>query len=554
MYHHPALTIKRVYLLIMLIIRAVFFVFDVQYDMTFRIVSGVLTLSCLGAAFYYYHNASFRTYLLLVGFFSYSLGNILTSGGLTNSNSALYILAFSIISLWLMGIHHYRLVFKATVILIAFLVLQFVTGFTENLQSYYDVVLMGLPVRESMVLIALLIALLLIAKDYSQKSRELFEINHKQEQFITHLNHEIRNPLQGIKGVLDVLSHHEISASRYQFLLRNVIRTTEHLNDTIDGVLNIKQLRSGNFIDTPIPVNIRDVTSKTLFIYEEQAHQKGLSFDVQFHDNLPEQVFVAQKSFKIILSNIVGNAVKFTSEGGIKVQIETDLEHKNIILKVEDTGIGILDEYTDQIFEQYFQIEQSSTKKYQGTGLGLSIVQQILNELAGTIDVKSSKNGGSVFQITIPYKRVRKPKQDSLSDTENDAPALPNLAGVSVLIVEDNFINRTILKEQLIACAVNIKEAENGEEALELLDFHHFDIVLSDIAMPKLDGLGLINKIRETDATTPVIAISGNTMPDEVRSYYDAGFNYVLSKPYTTEKLYDVIIKIRKKQLHSFGQ
>lgn len=330
---------------------------------------------------------------------------------------------------------------------------------------------------------------------------------------------------------MDVLSHHEISASRYQFLLRNVIRTTEHLNDTIDGVLNIKQLRSGNFIDTPIPVNIRDVTSKTLFIYEEQANQKGLSFDVHFHDNLPEQVFVAQKSFKIIFSNIVGNAVKFTREGGIKINIETDLDHNNIILNVQDSGIGIPEEYTDQIFEHYFQIEQNSTKKYQGTGLGLSIVQQILNELAGTIDVKSIKNGGSVFKITMPYKRVRKPKQDLQSDNDNDAPKLPNLAGVSVLIVEDNFINRTILKEQLIACAVNIKEAENGEEALELLDFHHFDFVLSDIAMPKLDGLGLINKIRETDATTPVIAVTGNAMPDEVRSYYDAGFNYVLSKP-----------------------
>ena len=536
----------------MLIIRALFFVSDVQYDMTFRIVSGVFTIGCLGAALYYYHNASLKSYLLLIGFFSYSLGNILTSGGLTNSNTALYILAFSIISLWLMGVHHYRLIFKATVIMFALLILQYVTGFTENVQNYYDIVLMGLPVRESIVLIASLIALQLIAKDYSQTSKEIVEINHKQEQFITHLNHEIRNPLQGIKGVLDVLSHHEISASKYQFLLRNVIRTTEHLNDTIDGVLNIKQLRSNNFIDTPIPVNIRDITSKTLFIYEEQANQKGLRFDVHFHDNLPEQVFVAQKSFKIILSNIVSNAVKFTTEGSIKVYIETDIDHKNIILKVEDTGIGIPDEYTDQIFEQYFQIEQSSTKKYQGTGIGLSIVQQILNELKGTIDLKSIQNSGSGFQVTMPYKRVRKPKNDAQSD--NDASDLPNLAGVSVLIVEDNFINRTILKEQLIACAVNIKEAENGEEALELLDFHHFDIVLSDIAMPKLDGLGLINKIRETDDTTPVIAITGNTMPDEVRSYYDAGFNYVLSKPYTAEKLYDVIIKIRNKQLHSFGQ
>ncbi len=166
-----------------------FLVFDVQYEMNFRIVSGIITISCLSAALYFNHKTTLKTYSLLAGFFFYSLGNILTSGGLTNPNSALYILAFSIISLWLLGIHHYRLVFKATATLITLLVLQYATGFTENLQGYYDIVSLGLPVRETLVLIALLIALVVIAKDYSQKAKELIEINHKQEQFITHLNH-----------------------------------------------------------------------------------------------------------------------------------------------------------------------------------------------------------------------------------------------------------------------------------------------------------------------------------------------------------------------------
>ena len=553
MRFYKQLFAHRLHILIPLLIRASFLVLDYIDGTQFRFVIGSITVITLLGAYYFYHkNQTLRVAFTNIGFLSLVLSPIMSNGGLGADGGFIYIIGFAVYTLWAVGIEHARSVLLSTGILIIISIIHYYSGYAQIMDIQDNKSFLGLPLKETIGGIAILIGLFILVDDYQNKNSKLIDINTKQEHFISHLNHEIRNPLQGIKGVLDVLSHHEISASKYQFLLRNVIRTTEHLNDTIDGVLNIKQLRSNNFIDTPIPVNIRDITSKTLFIYEEQANQKGLRFDVHFHDNLPEQVFVAQKSFKIILSNIVSNAVKFTTEGSIKVYIETDIDHKNIILKVEDTGIGIPDEYTDQIFEQYFQIEQSSTKKYQGTGIGLSIVQQILNELKGTIDLKSIQNSGSGFQVTMPYKRVRKPKNDVQSD--NDASDLPNLAGVSVLIVEDNFINRTILKEQLIACAVNIKEAENGEEALELLDFHHFDIVLSDIAMPKLDGLGLINKIRETDDTTPVIAITGNTMPDEVRSYYDAGFNYVLSKPYTAEKLYDVIIKIRNKQLHSFGQ
>ena len=544
---------QRLYILIPLIIRALFLVSDIQLGDTVRIILGVITVGCLSAAyFYYHHNKPLTTYLVLAGLISFLFAPTLTNGGFANASTMIYVVGFALLSLWAVGVDHARLIFNATLIVLGLLTVHYLTGYADIMNHHDDKRVLGLPIRETLAMLAALTALLFIAKDYSKKTHELLDINNKQEQFISHLNHEMRNPLQGIKGVLDVLRNHEIPAARYQFLLQNAIRTTDHLNDTIDDVLNLRQLRAGNFVDTPVPINIRNMIDNIVFIYEEQATQKGLTFNLQYSDDLPEQLFVTKKSLKIILSNLTSNAVKYTNEGEININVALGANHENIILTVQDTGIGIPEDQTDKIFEEYYQIQRNITKEFQGTGLGLSIIKQLVDDLHGTINVNSKKHVGSTFQVTLPCTLVAKPKRNLSNTNINKAPIVPNLAGVSVLIVEDNFINRAILKEQLEACAVNVKEAENGEEALALFEYHHFDIVFSDIAMPKLDGVSLVKKIRDTDPSMPVIAISGNTMPDEVSAYHDAGFNYVFSKPYSAEKLYDIIIKIRKQQLQSF--
>ena len=547
-YHKYIAT--QLFIIIPLVIRALFLMSDIHLGHTSRIILGLMCVGCLSAAYvFYFKNKMVTTYLVLAGLAFFILSPTLTNGGFANASTTIYVVSFAIFSLWTVGVDNARLVFKATLMMLGFLAIHYLTGSADVMNLHDDKRVFGLPIRETLAMLASLTALLFIAKDYSKKTRELLDINNKQEQFISHMNHEMRNPLQGIKGVLDVLRNHEISADRYQFLLQNAIRTTEQLNDTIDGVLNLRQLRAGSFVDTPVPTNIRNVVDNVVFIYEEQAVQKGLNFHINYHDNLPQQLFIAKKSLKIILSNLTSNAVKYTNQGEINISIGLDEQHEHLELHVQDTGIGIPTTQIDKIYDEYYQAQRNITKEYQGTGLGLSIIKQLINTLHGTIEVQSTKHIGSVFKASLPCTLVADIKPNESDTNNHNTPILPNLAGISVLVVEDNFINRAILKEQLEACSVNVKEAENGEAALELLEEYHFDIVLSDIAMPKLDGVSLVKKIRHSHPSMQVIAISGNTMPDEVRAYHDAGFNYVLSKPYSSEKLYDIIIKIRKRTI-----
>jgi CheY-like chemotaxis protein len=357
----------------------------------------------------------------------------------------------------------------------------------------------------------------------------------------------MRNPLQGIKGVLDILKNHQIPAERFDYLLDNAIRTTNHLNDMVNEVLSLKQLRSGMFSDSPVPHNIRDIVDTTIFIYKEQAHQKGLKFNVNYDEDLPEQLFIPNKSLKIVLSNLTSNAVKYTAQGEINIDIS--FTQGMLTLSVQDTGIGIPKTLTDKIFDEYYQVDQRLTKDFQGTGIGLSIVKPLISRLEGSITAHSTLNEGSTFTVTFPCKLVLQSKSSLASSAVKQHHKLPNLAGTSILVVEDNMINRAILKEQLEACGASITEAENGAEALDLIKINHFDVVLSDIAMPILDGVGLVKAVRQFESQLIMVAISGNTLHNEITAYYDAGFNYVLSKPYNTEKLYDIILKVRKRQL-----
>jgi len=539
---------NQLYILVPLLIRLPFLFIEIQKGLTFRIILGYITVTSLvGAYYFFYKNKILKNILTQVGFLSLSLSPILTMGGLADSTTPIYILGFAIFTLWTLGVEQTRSVLISTCILISIAIIHYFSGYAQIMDVNDDQYLLGIPLISLIGSITSLAALYFLVNDYRKKNNKLIDITIKQEQFISHLNHEMRNPLQGIKGVLDILKNHQIPAERFDYLLDNAIRTTEHLNDMVNEVLSLKQLRSGMFSDSPVPHNIRDIVDTTIFIYKEQAHQKGLKFNVNYDEDLPEQLFIPNKSLKIVLSNLTSNAVKYTAQG--EINIDVSFTQGMLTLSVQDTGIGIPKTLTDKIFDEYYQVDQRLTKDFQGTGIGLSIVKPLISRLEGSITAHSTLNEGSTFTVTFPCKLVLQSKSSLASSAVKQHHKLPNLAGTSILVVEDNMINRAILKEQLEACGASITEAENGAEALDLIKINHFDVVLSDIAMPILDGVSLVKTVRQFDPQLIMVAISGNTLHNEITAYYDAGFNYVLSKPYNTEKLYDIILKVRKRQL-----
>jgi len=539
---------QRLHILIPLLIRFGFWLKDLHDELQFRTVIGFITVtSLLGAYYFFYKNHTLKIIFTLIGFLSLSLSPILTNGGLADPGATIYIIGFTMFTLWAVGIEQTRSVLICTFILISIAIIHYFSGYAQIMDVNDKKAFLGIPLKETIGGISILIALYFLINDYRKKNNKLIDINIKQEQFISHLNHEMRNPLQGIKGVLDILKNHQIPAERFDYLLDNAIRTTNHLNDMVNEVLSLKQLRSGMFSDSPVPHNIRDIVDTTIFIYKEQAHQKGLKFNVNYDEDLPEQLFIPNKSLKIVLSNLTSNAVKYTAQG--EINIDVSFTQGMLTLSVQDTGIGIPKTLTDKIFDEYYQVDQRLTKDFQGTGIGLSIVKPLISRLEGSITAHSTLNEGSTFTVTFPCKLVLQSKSNLASSAVKQHHKLPNLAGTSILVVEDNMINRAILKEQLEACGASITEAENGAEALDLIKINHFDVVLSDIAMPILDGVGLVKAVRQFESQLFIIAISGNTLLNERAAYYDAGFNYVLSKPYNTEKLYDIILKVRKRQL-----
>lgn len=548
MQFYQQLFAHRLHLLIPLLIRASFLVLDYIDGTQFLFILGSITVITLLCAYYFfYKDETLRIAFTNIGFLSLVLSPIMSNGGLGADGGFIYIIGFAVYTLWAVGIEHARSVLLSTGILIIISIIHYYSGYAQIMDIQDNKSFLGLPLKETIGGIAILIGLFILVDDYQNKNSKRLDINTKQEQFISHLNHEMRNPLQGIKGVLDILKNHQIPAERFNYLIDNAIRTTDNLNDMVNDVLSLKQLRSGLFSDSPVPSNIRDIVDGTIFIYKEQAQQKGLKFNVDYDDDLPEQLFIPKKSLKIVLSNLTSNAVKYTYQGAINIGIS--FTRGMLTLSIQDTGIGIPKEMLDKIFEEYYQVDQRLTKDYQGTGLGLSMIKPLISRLEGTITVDSSLNKGSVFTVTFPCKVVAQPKRSLASTPLKQHHTAPNLTGTSILIIEDNIINRAILKEQLAVCGACVTEAENGAEAIDLIKVHHFDIVLSDIAMPILDGVSMVKAVRQFDPQLIIVAISGNTLHNEKDSYYKAGFNYVLSKPYDTEKLYDVIVKIRKRQL-----
>lgn len=538
---------QRLHILIPLFMRFAFWVKDYQDQLAFRTVIGSITVVSLAIAYYLHNkNQKLKNFFTLFGFMSLVISPIFSNGGLGDPGTPLYIIGFTVFCLWAIGIEQARSVILSTLFLIGISIIHYYSGYAQIMDINDHKSFLGIPLKEALGAIAILIALFFLICDYLNKHAKLKDINSKQEHFISHLNHEMRNPLQGIKGVLDIMKNHQIPAERFDYLLENAIQTTEHLNDMVNDVLNLKQLRSGMFKDSPVSSNIRNVVETCTFIYSEQANQKGIKFEVNYN-NLPDQLFISKKSTKMILSNICSNAVKYTGHGEIKVDIS--FSENLLTFIIQDTGIGIPKTDIDKIYDEYYQVNQEITKTNQGTGLGLSMIKQLIERLHGTITVHSTPDIGSTFTVCLPAKLVNRPKRHLDSVPSNPQHLKHNFAGTSILIVEDNMINREILKEQLEVCSVHIEEAEDGAKALELIKTRYYDVVLSDIAMPNLDGISLVKTVRQFDPQLTMIAISGNTLHNETSDYYDAGFDYVMSKPYSTEKLYDIIHKVRKRQL-----
>jgi len=384
--------------------------------------------------------------------------------------------------------------------------------------------------------------------EMKQLEFELKGARHKAEEsskakamFLANMSHEIRTPLNGIVGMAEQLAQSQLDADQRYFI--DIMRSASStLLSIINDVLDISKIESGKFSIETTPFNLNETIRRTLSIFGEKAKQANISLDIELMDDRGIMHLGDPHRLSQVLFNIVGNAIKFTQAGYVRVTSNLARGENDICwisFSIEDTGVGMDMVYLSKVFEAFSQEDASITRKFGGSGLGLSIARSIVRIMGGTIEIQSEKGKGTRVNIRVPMRiSNEKTKQDIVEMTDLQK----SLKGLRILAVEDNELNRMVLQVILKKCEVIVSIAHNGQEAIDLIQEQEFDLVLMDVQMPIVDGLEATKYIREElKLTTPIIGLSANAMREEVEICKQAGMNDYLVKPYSERALVEVM-------------
>ena len=398
-------------------------------------------------------------------------------------------------------------------------------------------------------------ALILDCRDISGRKKdqeELIKAQKTKEQFLANMSHEIRTPVNGIAGMVNLLTNTMQSKEQTKYL--NAIKhSADNLKVIINDILDYSVIESGKVSLEKIGFDIDYQVKSVINSLDLQASEKGLKINFYTKDSNIKILLGDPVRLSQILINLINNAIKFTSEGEIKVMLSCDKDENNMAVasfEVKDTGIGISKNKLNHIFDTFKQADESITRKYGGTGLGLAISKQLVEMQDGSIRVESIVNTGTSFYFSIPY--VIGSDRDLIHQPEgareiNKKNTTIKFDGLKVLLVEDNDINRLYASTILRKWNCDCDEAVNGEIALELLRKNNYSLILMDVHMPVMDGLEATRIIRKSFAPPkndiPIIAFTANAVKGEKETYMDIGMNDYISKPFIPDELHGLISK-----------
>jgi CheY-like chemotaxis protein len=363
-----------------------------------------------------------------------------------------------------------------------------------------------------------------------------------KSEFLANISHEIRTPMNAVIGFSELLKP-LITDPKQKNYLASISTGGKNLLSLINGILDLSKIEAGKMELEYEPVRPRALFDEVHRMFAVQAAVKNIAMVVDFSGDVPDCLILDEVRLKQILFNLVGNAVKFTEKGFVRIEVQkrdsVGGDGIDLSITVEDTGIGIPAQYHADIFEAFKQKDGQSTKRFGGTGLGLSITKRLVEMMGGTITLQSEENKGSRFQIVIPHVTVvpAAAEPEALpSPVSDDIVFEP----ASILVVDDLTPNRLLIKEYLAQTPLTIIEAENGEDAVRLAKHHQPDLILMDIRMPVLDGIEATKQIGLNEATRDiaVVALTASVMAEERDSLMAMGFAGFLDKPVTEKALY----------------
>ncbi len=390
---------------------------------------------------------------------------------------------------------------------------------------------------------------------------EAKQANRAKTEFLSHMSHDIRTPINGILGMLTICEKNSDHPERQKDCLDKIRTSAEHLLSLINDVLDISKLESGTTPLTLEPFNLNDVLENCLNILRIQAQENGLSLNLE-SPRLPRPCLLGSPlHIRQVLLNIMSNALKYNRPGGTVTVLAEDITDTGLIRDpspgtvycrfiIRDTGIGISKEFLNHIFEPFTQENNNARTHYKGTGLGMAIAKNLVDQMNGSISVTSELGKGSEFTVILPF-----PIQEQTDAAEASSPSgnsdrqMPaDISGMKILLVEDNDLNQEIARYMLEEAGASVMTAENGLEAVKQFTSSspgEIQCILMDIMMPVMDGLEATRQIRASlrpDASTvPIIAMTANAFSEDAQKGKEAGMDEYLTKPLDYDRMLHVI-------------
>ena len=374
--------------------------------------------------------------------------------------------------------------------------------------------------------------------ELEEKRKELLRTSALREQFIATVSHELRTPMNAILGFNNMLLARVSDNPQALKILNHTRQSADHLLTVINDVLDYSQLQAGKIKVQSETFALRDTIHSAFDLFAQRVESMHLQYTCTIDDNVPNWVCADRHRLMQILVNLLGNAIKFTHQGHVTLQVRR--QSLCVHFSVRDSGIGISEAQQPKIFQRFVQADDDIQSRYGGNGLGLSITQRLVELMGGHIGFVSTAGQGSQFWFTLPLVEVAPPVTDVPHAAEL---ATPMEAVQRFLVVDDHPINRLLVRQILKNHWKNCElvEADNGAKALDALRKQDFDVILMDMVMPEMDGIEATHALRQTFESpvreTPVLGLTANVNPQDLERFLAAGVNAVVLKPFDAVKV-----------------